>query len=69
MTMEQQIKTALARAGMSQAQVARAIGQTPQNLNYKIRRGTLTGPELEAIAAVIGAEYIHVFRFPDGLEI
>ena len=38
MTIEQKIKMALSYKGISQAELARRIGQTPSNLNTKIKR-------------------------------
>ncbi len=69
MPIEKMIKVALSYAGISQAELARRIGTTPSNLNQKIKRNTLTKEELEQIANALGAEFICVFRFPDGREI
>ena len=40
MTIEQKLKMALGYAGISQAELARRIGQSPSNLNQKVKRGT-----------------------------
>lgn len=69
MPIEKMIKVALSYAGISQAELARRIGTTPSNLNQKIKRNTLTKEELEQIANALGAEFICMFRFPDGREI
>jgi len=68
-TTEQKINMALAYKGMSQAALARAIDMSPANLNQKIKRGKLSIPELEKIAAALGAVYISAFEFPDGTKI
>ncbi len=69
MTVEQKINMALAYKGMSQAALARAIGQTPANFNNKLKRATLSQEELEQIATALGGSYIFGFEFPDGTKI
>ena len=69
MNIEQKIKMALAYKGISQAELARRIGQTPSNLNTKIKRETLTNDELEKIAIALGGSYVFGFEFPDGTKI
>jgi transcriptional regulator with XRE-family HTH domain len=69
MNIEQKINMAVAYKGISQAQLARDIGMTPQNFNRKIKRDTFTADELAAIASVLGAVYKNYFEFPDGTKI
>lgn len=66
MTVEQKVKMALSYAGISQAELARRIGQTTSNLNQKIKRGTLTNEEMSEIANVLGCKWRAEFVFPDG---
>ena len=42
MTIKQKLNMVLAYKGVSQADLARKIGTTPQNLNLKVNRNTLT---------------------------
>ena len=69
MTIEQKINMALSFKGMSQSELARKIETTPQNLNKKIKRNTLTKEELEKIAVVLGGIWKAEFEFPDGTKI
>lgn len=69
MTIEQKIKMALSYAGKSQAELARLMNTTPSNLNQKIKRGTLTQEEMEAIASILGGVWRAEFEFPDGTKI
>lgn len=69
MNMEQKVKMALAFSGVSQAEAARQIGESPSNFNQKVKKNTLNKETLEAFAAAIGAEYVCYFRFPDGTQI
>jgi transcriptional regulator with XRE-family HTH domain len=69
MTIEQKINMALSFKGISQSELARKIGTTPQNLNKKVKRNTLTKEELESIANALGAVYTVAFEFPDGTKI
>ena len=69
MTISQKINMAIAYKGISQAALARAIGQTPSNFNQKIKRETFTQEELEKMAEVLGGTYVFGFEFPDGTKI
>ena len=50
----EQIRVLCSRAGLSLSDLARATGQTPQNLNNKLKRDKFTVQELQAIAAALG---------------
>ena len=69
MTLVQKIKAICAVAGISEAELARRIGTTPQNLHQRIKVGRFTQEEMEQMAAAVGAEFKMVFRFPDGTEL
>jgi len=69
MTFEQKINMALAYKGMSQAELARRVGVSPQSFNKKAKRGTFTPEEMEQVAEALGAVYWFGFVFPDGKEI
>lgn len=69
MTIEQKINMALSYKSMSQSELARKIGTSPQNFNQKIKRNTFTKEELEDIAKVLGGQWIAEFVFPDGTKI
>lgn len=69
MTIEQKINMAIAYIGISQAELARRLGVTPQSFNKKAKRGTFTVEEMERIAEALGAVYKFGFVFSDGNEI
>lgn len=69
MTIEQKLKMALSYKGISQSELSRQLGTTPQNLNQKVKRNTLTKEELEQIAAVLGCTWRAEFVFDDGTVI
>ena len=69
MTIEQKLKMALSYSGISQAELARRLETTPQNLNLKIKRNTLTKEDLEQIAAALGGSWRAEFVFEDGTVI
>jgi DNA-binding XRE family transcriptional regulator len=69
MTFEQKINMAVAYKGISQAELARRVGETPQNFNKKAKRGTFKPNEMDTIAKALGATYRFGFVFPDGKEI
>lgn len=45
------------------------MGTTPQNLNQKIKRNSLTKEEMEQIATVLGGTWRAEFVFKDGTVI
>ena len=57
------------KENISISELARRIGQSPQNLNKKLQRDTLTLRELTDIAEAVGAEFKQEFRFEDGTAI
>lgn len=69
MTIEQKINMALSYKGISQSELARLIGTSPQNFNRKVKRNTLTKEELEQIAEILGGKWKAEFEFPDGTVI
>lgn len=44
------------RGDISEAELARRTGQTPQNMNNKYRRNTFKISELEKVADALGAD-------------
>ena len=69
MDIKQKITILAAYKGVTQAEVAKMIGMTPQNLNQKIKRETLSAEELEKIAEALGAKYTVAFELPNGTKI
>lgn len=69
MTIEQKIKMLLGYCQISQAELARRIGQAPSNFNQKLKRGTFTVEELEQIGKAVGAKYFFGYEFEDGTKI
>ncbi len=69
MTIEQKLKMALSYAGISQAELARRLETTPQNLNLKVKRNTLTKEDMERIAGALGGSWRAEFVFKDGTVI
>ena len=69
MTVPQKIKMALAYKGMSESDLARAIGTSPQAFNQRMKTGKFSTEEMEKIAAAIGASYYFGFEFENGTKI
>ena len=69
MTVQQLIKTSIAYAGLSEAELARRLGTSPQAFHNRFTRGSFTLEELKQIAEAMGGEYFFGIRFPDGKEI
>jgi transcriptional regulator with XRE-family HTH domain len=54
------------KMNISLAELCRRIGQTPQNFNKKLKRGTISFEEMMAIAEALGVGYDQAFVLPDG---
>lgn len=66
MTTSEQIRVLCVRSGVSLSELARRIGQTPQNFNVKLKRNTINQEELEKIAQVLNAKYGQFFVLSNG---
>ena len=69
MTTAEMIKELCEQMNISISELARRIGQTPQNFNKKLKRETVTLDELKAIADVLDIKFEQAFILPDGNEI
>lgn len=61
MTTSEMVRTLCEKEGISIAELARRIGQTPQNLNKKLRRETIQLDELMAMAVAVDAKFVQQF--------
>lgn len=55
MNTREYIKLCCVRRNITEAELARRMGQTPQNINNKYKRNTFKVSELEKIADALGA--------------
>lgn len=69
MTTSDMIRELCEKQNISLAELCRRIGQTPQNFNKKLQRGTVSLEEMMRIAEVLDVGYEQAFVFPDGSEI
>ncbi len=69
MTTSDMIRQLCEKMDISLAELCRRIGQTPQNFNKKLKRGTVSFEEMMAIAKALGVGYEQVFVLPDGEKI
>lgn len=69
MTISEQIKVLCVRCKVSEAELARRLGKSPQSFNAKLKRGTMTIEELEKIASVLGVEFKRKFILGNGDEV
>lgn len=58
-----------AEVGISLSELARRLGQTPQNFNKKLKRETISTKELIEIANVLGIGFEQSFSFYSGKKI
>lgn len=69
MTTSDMIRTLCEKQNISLAELCRRIGQTPQNFNKKLKRGTISFDEMMEIAEAVGVGYEQAFVLPDGIRI
>lgn len=69
MTTSDMIRELCDRMDISLAELCRRIGQTPQNFNKKLQRGTVSFEEMMKIAEVLDVGYEQAFVLPDGEKI
>ena len=69
MTTSEQIRVLCVRTGISLAELARKLNQTPQNFNAKLKRNTVTQDELNQIAKVLNATYEQYFVLSTGEQV
>jgi transcriptional regulator with XRE-family HTH domain len=69
MTTAEMIKELCEQMNISVSELARRIGQTPQNFNKKLKRETVTLDELKAIADILDIKFEQAFILTDGNEI
>ena len=69
MTRSELIKIICQKNNISLSELARRIGQTPQNFNKKILRNMISDDELSKILLVLNIEYEQKIRFSDGTSI
>ena len=69
MTTAEQIKVLCVRMDISLSELARRIGQSPQNFSAKLKRGTITDTELVKIADELNISYEQSFTLPNGEKI
>ena len=69
MGMTEKIRILLVKRGnISEAEVARRLGISPQNLNKKMKRDNFTVSDLEKIAGVLGGEFTAFFEISETNE-
>ena len=69
MTISEQIKVLCVRCNVSEAELARRLGKSPQSFNSKMKRESFTVNDLEKIAEVLGVEFSRKFILADGEKV
>lgn len=66
MTLKEQIKVLCAYANLSQAELARRFGTSPQNFGRKLAQENFYIADLQRIAELTGAEFKESFTLKSG---
>lgn len=70
MAMSDRIRILLIKRGnISEAELARKLGISPQNLNNKMKRDNFTEKDLQGIAAVLDCDFSILFTLHDTGEV
>lgn len=69
MTNAQKIRMALAYKKMSESELARRFGSSPQAFSQRMKTDKFTAEEMERIADILEASYLSAFEFPDGTRV
>ena len=69
MTTSDMIRELCDKQNISLAELSRRIGQTPQNFNKKLKRGTVSFDEMVEISEAVGVRYEQAFVLTDGEKI
>ena len=69
MTTSDMIRELCDRMDISLAELCRGIGQTPQNFNKKLQRGTVSSEEMAKIAEVLDVGYEQIFVLDNGEKV
>lgn len=69
MTTSDMIRELCEKKNISLAELARRIGQSPQNFNKKLKRETVSFEEMMEIAKALNVKYEQAFIMSDGKKI
>ena len=69
MSISERIKVLCVRCKVSEAELARRLGKSPQSFNAKMKRQSFTVDELTKIADVLGVSLKLVYILSNGDEI
>lgn len=65
----QKIKMVLAYKDMSESELARQLGTSPQAFHQRMKTDKFTGEEMDKIATILGGCWVAEFVFPDGTKV
>lgn len=65
-SLSEQIKILCVRTNVSTAELARRMGQSPQNFSAKLKRESFTISELEKMAEAVNAKFERSFLLQNG---
>lgn len=69
MTISEQIKVLCVRCKVSEAELARRLGKSPQSFSSKMKRESFTIEDLSEIAQVLNVEFKRCFILENGEEV
>ena len=69
MTIAEQIKVLCVRCSVSEAELARRLGKSPQSFNSKMKRESFTVDDLDKIADVLGVKFSREFILTNGEKV
>lgn len=69
MDISTKIRMSEAYVKISESELSRRLGKTPQSFGQRLKTGKFSSDELEQIGEALGAKFVCYFEFPDGQKI
>ena len=69
MDISAKIRAACGATRISEAELSRRIGTTPQAFSSRMKTAKFSSAELEMIAEALGVKYVAYFELPDGTKL
>ena len=66
MNLSKKIKMALTYVGISEAELSRRVGSSPQAFHQRMKTGKWSDEDLSKIASALGCDISIELKFPDG---
>lgn len=63
------VRMASSALRVTDAEIARRLGMTPQLYSSRMKKARFSSEELEKVAEAMGVKFVYYFELPDGTKI